>query len=558
MPMGTDTDDAKPLAQATGEGTGSLGADPLSALNLSVLLESLPDAILVCNVHGKIVFWNRYAETVYGYSPQEVVGQPVHILFPAGQETPFPFLFADKISGEQWLPVDTLCITRHSEQILFSLLAFPIRDDAGQTLGAMIIVRRLSEGGQAQPHNNRLTSLTNVVAETTSRVATDILSSQSGLEALTRVVEAARILARAQYAALGIARPDGAGLLTFITAGIAPEDEKAIGPRPTGKGILDLLLGRAEPLRIDRLCDHPESVGFPPHHPAMESFLGVPIRHGETTLGSLYLTNKLGGGAFTELDEVAVQALGECASVAIHNHLLLARQRALGRGLIAAQEEERRALVYDLHDGLTQYVMAAHSYLDTARQAQEDGNKEKFAEMMAQGMRYLGDAVVESRRLVSGLRLLALDDIGLAGAVHQLCNEEKARAGWEQAELIHNIEGRQFDKTLETTAYRVVQEALTNARKHAQTSRAQVSLLTETAGKGPERLLVEVQDWGRGFIVSDQARDYGHIGLQGILERIQLVEGTCDILSAPGQGTIIRALFPLHSAPVEVEEGKTS
>ena len=125
-----------------------------------------------------------------------------------------------------------------------------------------------------------------------------------------------------------------------------------------------------------------------------------------------------------------MQALGECASVAIHNHLLLARQRTLVRGLIAAQEEERRAIAYDLHDGLTQYVMAAHSYLDTARQAQEDGNKEKFVATMDQGMHYLSDAVLESRRLVSGLRSLALDDIGLAGAVHQLCNEEKARIGW--------------------------------------------------------------------------------------------------------------------------------
>jgi signal transduction histidine kinase len=288
------------------------------------------------------------------------------------------------------------------------------------------------------PDDNNLSGL---VTETTSRIAADMLTSQSGLEALNRVAEAARILARAQYAALGVARPNGDGLLAFITAGISPEDEKAIGPRPTGKGILGLLLHCQEPLRIDRLSDHPDSVGFPPHHPAMESFLGVPIRWEERTLGILYLTNKI-GGTFTEQDAIAVQALGECASVAIHNHLLLLRQRALVRGLIAAQEEERRAIAYDLHDGLTQYVMAAHSYLDTARQAQEDGHQEKSAEMMEQGMRYLADAVLESRRLVSGLRSLVLDDMGLAGAVYQLCNEEKARAGWEYAELIHNIEGR--------------------------------------------------------------------------------------------------------------------
>lgn len=403
------------------------------------------------------------------------------------------------------------------------------------------------------PDDNNLSGL---VTETASGVAADILTSQSGLEALKRVVEAARVIARAQYAALGITRPDGDGLLAFVTTGLSPEDEKAIGPRPTGKGILGLLLRCQEPLRMDRLSDHPDSVGFPPHHPAMVSFLGVPIRWGDRALGSLYLTNKVGGGAFTEQDKIAVQALGECTAVAIHNHLLLARQRALVRGLLAAQEEERRAIAYDLHDGLTQYVMAAHSYLDTARQAREEGKEEKAAEMLEQGMRYLADAVLESRRLVSGLRSLALDDMGLAGAMHQLCNEEKARAGWEQAELIHNIEGRQFDKTLEMTTYRVVQEALTNVRKHAQASRVQVALLVEEQEDGLERLLVEVQDWGRGFTPGEQAHNYSHLGLQGILERIQLIDGACDIQSAPGEGTIIRATFPLLPALLEIKKGE--
>ena len=71
-------------------------------------------------------------------------------------------------------------------------------------------------------------------------------------------------MVQAQYAALGVARPDGAGLLAFITAGLSPEEEKAIGSRPTGKGILNLLLDCEKPLRMDRLSDHAESAGFPP------------------------------------------------------------------------------------------------------------------------------------------------------------------------------------------------------------------------------------------------------------------------------------------------------
>src|SRR5207248_1955468 len=158
-----------------------------------------------------------------------------------------------------------------------------------------------------------------------------------------------------------------------------------------------------EPLRVDDLGQHPESVGFPPNHPPMRSFLGVPIRRGETVLGSLYLTDKEGGGAFTEADEAAVQALGAYAAVAIHNLQLLGRQRALVSGLIAAQEEERRAIAYDLHDGLTQYVMASHAHLESFKRAYETGNRERAEREMDQGLRYLKEAVVESRRLVNGL-----------------------------------------------------------------------------------------------------------------------------------------------------------
>jgi signal transduction histidine kinase len=392
-----------------------------------------------------------------------------------------------------------------------------------------------------------------IVLETANRVALDILASNTGLEALHHIAEAARVLAHAQYAALGVARLDGNGLLEFITTGLTHEEETRIGPRPVGKGVLGLLLQRTEPLRIDVLGDHPNSVGFPPSHPPMQSFLGVPIRRNETVLGSLYLTNKEGGLPFTEADEVAVQALGAHAAVAIHNLNLLSRQRALVRGLITAQEEERRAVAYDLHDGLTQYVMASHAYLEAFKRAQETGKVEKAASELEQGLKYLKEAVIESRRLVNGLRLLALDDLGLAGALEQLFAEEKTRAVWNDANFVHNLANQRYSKTLETTVYRVVQEALTNVRKHSGADRVSMMLLTEAhAGKEEQQLVLEVQDWGSGFVLEEKVGDYSHAGLQGMLERVKLVEGTCSVQSAPGEGTKLHAVFPI----VPSEEGE--
>jgi signal transduction histidine kinase len=384
-----------------------------------------------------------------------------------------------------------------------------------------------------------------LLLKTANQVALDILASRTGVEALRHITDAARTLANAQYAALGVAYPGGEGLVEFVTTGLRPEEEAQIGPRPKGVGILGLLLKRTEPLRIDNLMDYPDSAGFPTNHPVMSSFLGVPIRRGDTTVGSLYLTNKIGGGAFTEEDEAAVQALGAYAAVAIHNLFLLARQRALVSGLIQAQEEERRAVAYDLHDGLTQYVMAAHAHLESFRRAHEAGKKERAERELDQGMRYLKEAVVESRRLVNGLRSLALDDLGLAGALEQLINDEKKRAQWDDAEFIHNIAGHRFDKALETAVYRVAQEALTNARKHARAARVRLMLVAGTDEQtGHPQLTLEVRDWGCGFVPEEKVGNYSHVGLQSMVERVHLIGGSYTLRSAPGQGTRVKALFP--------------
>jgi len=380
------------------------------------------------------------------------------------------------------------------------------------------------------------------VLETAGRVALDILASETGIEALRHIAEAARTLAGARYAALGVADPNGKGLLQFVTVGVTAEQQRAIGSLPTGLGVLAVLLNRSEPLRIDNLGSHPDSVGFPPNHPPMDSFLGVPIRRGDEVLGSLYLTNKLGGGSFSQADEAAVETLGAHAAVAIHNLLMLTHQRALVSGLMTAQEEERRAVAYELHDGLTQYVMASHAHLEAFKRAHATGNEEKAAREMDQGLRYLKDAVIESRRLISGLRSLALDDLGLVGALAQLVHEEGQRAGWKSVDFIHNVADRRFDRMVETAVYRLGQEALTNARKHAETASIHVSLHAEQAN-----LTIEVRDRGCGFHPEEVSKDYAHMGLHGMSERATLMGGRFEIRSAPGKGTTIHAVFPLSN-----------
>ena len=139
-------------------------------------------------------------------------------------------------------------------------------------------------------------------------------------ELLQRIVEIARDLAGSAYAALGVLG-DGSGerLRLFITDGLTPTQVKEIGDLPVGHGLLGLIIDRPEPLRLQDISEHPASYGFPPNHPPMRSFLGVPVRIRDKVFGNLYLTEKVGEGDFSDQDERIVVALATAAGVAIEN-----------------------------------------------------------------------------------------------------------------------------------------------------------------------------------------------------------------------------------------------
>lgn len=146
---------------------------------------------------------------------------------------------------------------------------------------------------------------------------------------LRHIVEEARLLVGARYGALGVLNEERTGLEQFLTVGLDPDAERAIGERPTGRGVLGLLITDPTSLRLDDLGSHAESYGFPPGHPPMTSFLGVPlrVRAGTEAYGNLYLTDKSSGEAFSDEDEALVEALALAAGIAIENTRLHERVR---------------------------------------------------------------------------------------------------------------------------------------------------------------------------------------------------------------------------------------
>jgi signal transduction histidine kinase len=202
------------------------------------------------------------------------------------------------------------------------------------------------------------------------------------------VVEVAAALIGARYAAIGVLGPDGRLLESFTTSGIDAEQRALIGPPPRGHGILGLVIREARPIRLPDLARHPDSYGFPPHHPPMHSFLGVPIVGKRGIFGNLYLTEKLGGEAFTEDDEHIAVLLAANTAAAVENarlHEESARlleevqqlQRARERFFAMVNHELRNALAA-VHGWAEMMVRkkdpatvpkAAFEVLDSAQQA---------------------------------------------------------------------------------------------------------------------------------------------------------------------------------------------
>ncbi|WP_433507356.1 GAF domain-containing sensor histidine kinase [Pseudonocardia halophobica] len=173
-----------------------------------------------------------------------------------------------------------------------------------------------------------------------------VLAVGAGLEleaTLRRIVQSAVDLVDARYGALGVLAPDGS-ISRFIDVGLRPGVRETLGPPPTGKGLLGQLILDPEPLRLADLTAHPASVGFPPNHPPMHSFLGVPVRVRDSIYGNLYLTEKVGGGEFTADDEVMLHALAAAAGIAVQNADLFEQGRQRQHWLEALGEVRAEVL----------------------------------------------------------------------------------------------------------------------------------------------------------------------------------------------------------------------
>jgi signal transduction histidine kinase/HAMP domain-containing protein len=218
------------------------------------------------------------------------------------------------------------------------------------------------------------------------------------------------------------------------------------------------------------------------------------------------------------------------------------RLQDLVRRLQVAQEDERRRVAYEIHDGLAQVAASAHQHLQTFADYHTPASPSE-REALERTVELVQRTVREARRLIAGLRPTVLDDFGLATAIR--IEVEALRAeGW-QVSYEEDLGDQRLPSQVETALYRVAQEAMTNVRKHA--GRAPVAVSLE---RSEQAVRLEVRDWGRGFgtpSAQERPRPGERVGLLGMQERMALLKGRCSVNSQQGAGTQVLAEVPLGS-----------
>ena len=331
----------------------------------------------------------------------------------------------------------------------------------------------------------------------------------------------------ARYAALGVLNEDRTGLSEFITVGLSADDEKRIGARPTGRGMLGLLISHPEPLRTADLGAHAESFGFPPSHPPMTSFLGVPIKVRDEVYGNLYLTDKVGWSEFTHDDQALVQVLALAADIAIENVRLHQQVQ------VVAVYEDRDRLARDLHDTVIQRLFGVGLKLQSMAGRVPGDVAGELASTVAEV-----DRVIE--RIRSTIYQLGMggDDRGVRDSVLALVRELSSITGFEIQVSFDGPVDTAVPLHVAEHLLATTREAVTNIGRHAHATDASVTLSVRDG----ECQLVVV-DNGSGL--DDSNVREGGMGLANMRHRAEKLGGSLVVEGGTSGGTSLTWTVPL-------------
>lgn len=354
-------------------------------------------------------------------------------------------------------------------------------------------------------------------------------------DVLQGVVEEARRLCGARYGALSYLNESG-GVAAFLTSGITDEERAVIGPEPTGHGVLGVVLNEGQSLRLDRIEEHPESVGFPVNHPPMYALLAVPIQGGQRVLGNLYIAQGDPTLRFTAENEETLHRFAGLAALALENARLHAQVQAL------ATTAERERIAREMHDGAAQVLGYVITKAQATRVQVESGQDEKAATSLHQMENAAREAYADIRESILGLRTSLGDGKNLESVILAYVQTWQDQSGIAATLTVDPRVADRLSSLTEVQLLRIVQEALTNVRKHAEATTVEVTIAFE---ERQGAIVATIRDNGRGLRDLDETgAGVPRFGLTSMRERAESIRGTFSISSEPGVGTTIRVSLP--------------
>ena len=418
---------------------------------------------------------------------------------------------ADKLDDQQFTSTDEYLL-----QLFSSHAAVAIQN-------AKLIESSRDQRAELQQRSRQMAALDKATVAISGELTLD--------KVLQQIIEAARELADAEYAALGV--PNSQGYLeTFVDSGMDAEVASGISHLPKGLGLLGAIIKERRSIRVPRITDDPRSVGFPEGHPPMIPFLGVPVIAGRETLGNLYLTNKIGADEFTQTDQDLVEMLAAHAAVAIQNARLYEQ---VGRLAIV---EERTRIGMDLHDGIIQSIYAVGLTLESTKLSLHN-NPEDADLLLTHAIEGLNATIRDIRNFILDLRPHRFQgnlEHGLGRLVREFqANTMVAVSMSAQQEALSIVPA-----SVARSLFLTTQEALANIARHAKAEQVFINIEAHD-----DKVILRVTDDGGGFDMASKNYSVGH-GLSNMRARAEDLNGSFAIKSAPGKGTTVELVFPTN------------
>jgi signal transduction histidine kinase len=297
--------------------------------------------------------------------------------------------------------------------------------------------------------------------------------------------------------------------------------------------VLAVSLLEGQHLRLANVAEHPRSVGFPANHPVMRSLLAVPVPCKSPFLGNIYLSEKLDGSLFDTDEEETLERFAVQAAIAIDNAHLHAQAEEI------ATARERLRIAHEMHDGIAQVLGYVNTKVQAAKQYLRLGKTVEGIEQLEQLAVSARQAYSDVRESIVGLRTLPGSNRMLADVLAEFLQHWKEQSGIETELTIDPA--LRLQASVELQIVRIIQESLTNVRKHARATKAHVDVHRQDG-----QLVVSIKDDGVGFNPEITARgEFPKFGLTTMRERASSIRGSLEIASIPGQGSTVRFTMPL-------------